>query len=98
MNRFDQISNIKTRNDKKRVYKTILYPAVGFQDTDIYITTNETTRLDMLAYQYYKDPSLWWIIAKANKLGGSSVVKPGEQLRIPLQIEKVISDFFTINN
>jgi nucleoid-associated protein YgaU len=43
-----------------------------------------------LAYQYYEDQSLWWVIAKANNLGkGTWYITPGTLIRIP----KISSSF-----
>jgi len=43
--------------------------------------------LDLLANQYYRDASLWWILATANNLGKSGMmVPPGLQIRIPLDV------------
>ena len=38
----------------------------------------------MLAFEYYQDENLWWVLAEANKLGkGSFDVPPGMRVRIP---------------
>lgn len=39
--------------------------------------------LDLLAYQYYGDPTLWWVIADFNELNEMRVVNTGQQLRLP---------------
>jgi len=55
-------------------------------------------RLDNLAWEYYKDPSLWWIIARANGIGlGNLSVPIGEQLRIPHDTEGIIEEFNNLN-
>jgi len=59
-------------------------------DNDIYIITDETTRLDKLALQYYKNSSYWWVIARANGIGFGYSVDIGKQIRIPARIESVI--------
>ena len=85
--------------DKKhRKFDSTLYPKIELDDSDIYIYTNIEDKLDLLAYKYYGDVTLWWIIAQANHLGkGTLNILPGTQLRIPQNIEKIFSDLETIN-
>ena len=52
----------KNTNDGRRVYRSKIYPQIPLSDNDIYVATETGDRLDSLAYQYYKDASLWWII------------------------------------
>lgn len=83
MNRYTYTDNSK-RWDGKQVYKTLLLAPIPYYNDDIYIITNETMYLDSLAFKYYKDPSLWWIIAQANNIGkGRLSVNAGIQIRIP---------------
>lgn len=98
MNRYS-VAKIDTRFDGKRVYKSVLYPSIAVDSSDFYIITNETMYLDTLAYKYYKDTSLWWIIALANNLGkGRLSVPSGLQLRIPGNVLKIINDYNLINS
>ena len=62
----------KKKKDKKLFYQVLsptLYPGIPIKDSDIYIYPNEGERLESIAYKYYEDTSLWWIIARANDLG-----------------------------
>lgn len=87
------------RYDGKRVYKSVIYPVISEDSTDVYIVTNETMYLDVLAYKYYQDTTLWWVIALANNLGkGRLSVPAGLQLRIPGNILKILSDYALINS
>lgn len=87
------------RWDGKQVFVTTNYPDIPISDSDIYIISNETDYLDTLAYKYYKDPSLWFLIALANNIGkGRLSVEPGLQLRIPMNITKWLSDFERVNS
>lgn len=87
------------RWDGKRVYVTTSYPMIEPQDSDAIIISNETDQLDSLAYKYYGDPTLWWIIALINNLGkGRMSVPPGLQLRIPVNINSIITQFNSLNN
>ena len=70
--------------ERELVYKTTMYPKIDRHETDIYIHTREGDRLDNLAYLYYKDVKLWWILAQANHLGkGTMNVKGAQLIRIP---------------
>lgn len=90
--RYDKTRVLRLINGKK-VYETVLPSQIDKKDTDIYIITQETDRLDTLARQYYNDPSLWWIIAQANNINGANIgLDGGIQLRIPK------NKFLIINN
>jgi len=96
--RYDTTVNIKKRWDGKRFFGTRLYPIIPVSPSDIYVVTNETDSLDSLAFKYYKNPSLWWIIAQANSIGkGKLTVPSGLQLRIPTNISTVLNNYKQIN-
>lgn len=63
-------------------YNTIFYSKIPKDDNDIYVITQEGDRLDLLANQFYNDPTLWWYIARANNLKFITL-EPGVSLRIP---------------
>jgi len=92
MNRYNY-TKTDTRWDGKRIYSTLLMTPIPFAQDDIYIITNDTMYLDQLAYTYYQDPSLWWIIAQSNNLGkGRLSVPSGIQLRIPRNATSVLNN------
>jgi len=96
----DRYSNIvqKQRWDGKRVYVTTHYPEIPQSSSDIYIVSNDTDYLDILAHKYYGDASLYWIIALANNIGkGRMSVEGGLQIRIPTNISSILSEFERIN-
>jgi len=43
-----------------------------------------------LANQYYKDPSLWWVIAKWNFAPTESHLSEGQEIRIPTDLARVL--------
>lgn len=89
---------VMKRYDGKRVFKTTRYPVITPQDSDVVVISNEADYLDSLAYTYYGDPTLWWIIALANNLGkGRMSVPPGIQLRIPVNINDILVQFHNLN-
>jgi hypothetical protein len=94
-------NNIINRNsDGKRYYKGKIYPNIPYSATDNYIITTVGDRLDTLAYSYYKDAELWWVISVANNnvTKGSMFPTPGTQLRIPTNINEVMQLFNEINS
>ena len=96
MRRYNKIK-IKLDKSGKRVYSTTYYPEIPIRDTDIFITSVFGQRLENLAYKYYGDTSLWWIISKANGIRGQMGLKPGTLLRIPQDVTRIIENFNTIN-
>ena len=61
-------NSIKKTIDGKLVYKPRIYPNIPLTDADIFVATETGDRLDTLANQFYKDSTLWWIIASANNI------------------------------
>lgn len=86
-------TSIKKTTDGKTVYIPTVLPDIPETNTDIYIATETGDRLDTLAYTFYKDVSLWWIIAAANKIHNAPIGFPdGTILRIPLSYTKILSE------
>ena len=96
MKRYDK-TPIKKSKEGFRVYSTTFYPSIPLSDSDIFITTKESSRLDSLANQYYGDYSLWWVLAKANGIRGKTALKAGQILRIPGQLPEILDNFEAIN-
>lgn len=71
--------------DGREVYTPKVYPNIPLRDDDVYVATETGDRLDTLAYEYYDNSSLWWIIAAANNIHDAPLgLKDGTILRIPL--------------
>lgn len=97
MKRYNTPNRLSTDSGKK-YYPTFRYPTIEEKITDIYIIGSYTDRLDNLAYSYYKDPTLWWIIAEANNIGkGDLSVSVGKQIRIPIDIQSIIEEYNKLN-
>ena len=76
----------KRSKDKKRnidKYETTIYNKVPERNDDMYFIAQEGDRCDNLAQRFYKDPNLWWFIARANNLKTMNV-PAGTSLRIPI--------------
>ena len=83
MNRYQDLTIIQDSNGRRR-YVTTFVPFFEKSDNDIYVITDDSDRLDLLANQFYGDSTAWPIIASANSIGlGSLSVESGKQLRIP---------------
>lgn len=55
---------------------------------DTYFYSRDGDRLDSLANEFYRDVTLWWVIASANNLGkGTFAVPAGKLMRIPYNRE-----------
>lgn len=84
----------KVLNDGRTVYRSRIYPNIPLRDDDIYVATETGDRLDTLAYQYYNDASLWWIIASANNIHNAPFgLDDGTILRIPQNYIEILSNF-----
>lgn len=98
-NRYNKSVILKTR-DNNPYYKGKFYPNIPLSESDVYVITNIGDRLDSLAYSYYNDATLWWVIAMANNniTKGALYPEPGTQLRIPTNITSVLQQFENYNN
>lgn len=98
MNRYSDIKELKTLTGTRYLGST-LYPEIPYSENDIYVYTTEGDRLDNIAYQYYKDATLYWVIATANpQVSFASLFVPiGTQLRIPSNLSDIISSFNQLN-
>lgn len=105
MNRYAEIKSLRTVNNSLRnkglVYKnTAKYPTVPQQENDIYAITEFGDRFESLAFQFYGDVTLWWIIAITNPniVDFSSIFLPiGSQIRIPQNISPIIDSYNELN-
>jgi hypothetical protein len=97
-NRYQYTNTLLTKNTKKKYLSSIIYPKIKPSNDDLYIISEASDRLDILASRYYNDKTLWWIIATANNLNDASLsITPGTQMRIPSNISKILNDLEKIN-
>ena len=84
----------KKTPDGRIVYRPKIYPTIPLSDDDLYVATETGDRLDSLAYQFYEDASLWWIIASANNIHNAVFgFEDGTILRIPQNYLEIINNF-----
>ena len=92
-------STTRRKIDKSgiRVLSTTYYPEIPIGNSDKFIMSKDGDRLDNLAYKYYRDNTLWWVIAKANGIRGKGALEVATPLRIPANIISIIEKFRKIN-
>ena len=80
--------------------ESVRYPDIPLSESDVYIYTMRGDRLDNLAYQFYNDPTLWWVLSIANPDLPNDSLYPtlGYQLRVPSDINQILNDFDQLNN
>lgn len=90
------------KHDKEtdnRIMGTTTYPEVIPKNSDVIYYTKFNDSYMKLAYKYYKDQSLWWIIARANPpYKGSTRFVAGTKVIIPVEISDYLNEFSRINN
>jgi len=61
------------------------YPEIPFSTDDTYVQLEQgqATRLDLIAYDFYDDPELMWVIQVANNLDLPNQAREGMVIRIP---------------
>jgi nucleoid-associated protein YgaU len=99
MKRYDNQNILTTENTNIPYYKGKYYPNIPLSESDVYVITNVGDRLDALAYAYYRDATLWWVIAMANNniTKGALYPAPGTQLRIPTDLTTVLNQYRQFN-
>tara|TARA_R110002051_G_scaffold250946_1_gene310322 strand:- start:3994 stop:4314 length:321 start_codon:yes stop_codon:yes gene_type:complete len=105
MNRYDEITQFNTLNNNIRnkglLYQnTSQYPLIPLRESDIYAISEWGDRFESLAYQFYGDVTLWWVISIANPniVDFSSIFLPiGSQIRIPQDISPIIDSYNELN-
>lgn len=88
----------KKRIDGKQQYTSFVFPSFNESADDIVINVSEYDRLDVLAEQFFNDPTLWWVISVYNNISEPSLyVNNRTYLRIPNDIQKVFSKIKELN-
>jgi hypothetical protein len=99
MNRYNDPTILKTEYTNRPYFKGKFYPDIPLSESDVYVVTTVGDRLDSLAFSYYRDSTLWWIISVANNniTKGTLYPVPGTQLRIPIEVTGIINLYNQIN-
>lgn len=92
--RYQSTTTVRAQITGSQYYVNNIYPDIPYSNDDNYVITTMGDRLDLLALDFYKDDSLWWIIASANGLPGDSIFPPiGIQLRIPSNPVSIVNSY-----
>jgi len=105
MNRYAEIKNFTTLNNNIRnkgltYNNTARYPIVSQRESDIYAISEFGDRFESLAFRFYGDVTLWWIISISNPnlVNFNSIFLPiGTQFRIPQDISPIIDSYNELN-
>ena len=99
MNRYENPDILKTEYTNRPYFKGRFYPNIPLAESDVYVITTVGDRLDSLAFSYYNDATLWWIISAANNniTKGALYPEPGTQLRIPTNVSNIIELYNRFN-
>lgn len=98
MNRYSYI-RIQGEKAAPTSYTRARYPRIPVLPSDIYVISQKGDRFDILAEQYYSNPQHWWVISLANEdLPQNSLFLPeGHQIRIPQNIDRILSIYKLLN-
>lgn len=99
---FNRYKDIRRKKDPKTGFSyriPVLYPKIEERDDDVLHRVIVGERLDLLAYRYYNDSGLWWIISRANGLD-PSIISPevGIELNIPQNTGDILTRFQSLNS
>lgn len=100
MKRYENQTILRTENTNRPYFKGKFYPNIPLSESDVYVITTVGDRLDNLAFSYYGDATMWWIIAMANNNAtkGALYPMPGTQLRIPTNVSAILNQYRQFNN
>ena len=91
LQRYNELARKRKTRDSKEVYVTRIYPNIPLRDDDLYVMVETGDRLDTLANDFYKDSTLWWIIASANNIHNAVFgLRDGTILRIPSNYIEIV--------
>ena len=100
MPRRTQYIQQRINSDRKRYYKYLKYPEIPIDINDLYVVTTQSDSLDLLANQFYGNVDYWWIIANANPgvvERDGFILKPGIEVRVPQNIQRILENFIEAN-
>lgn len=65
--------------------ETYVFKDIPISESDVYVVIDSgwQNRIDLIAYEFYKNPDLWWVIAMANNITNPMYLEVGTRIRIP---------------
>jgi hypothetical protein len=98
MNRYNYTSKKIDPKKKQKVLKPTIYPKIPVRDSDVFIYPKALERCEHIAWRFYGDQSLWWVIAQANNIfDGSIYLNSDKQIRVPQNIGSILIDLESEN-
>jgi len=84
VSRYAKLRLIQGAEEKPYHEVTNSTPSVDSVDCELFhVTGLYVNRIDLIAQRFYGDPSLWWYIAKQNRLADPELIPTGTVLQIP---------------
>lgn len=81
--RYDN-SKVLVDNDTKRLESWEFNKNLSSSSEKVFVVTHRyINRIDLIAYKFYNNSNLWWIIAKRNNLFNPLQIPLGKVLYIP---------------
>lgn len=99
LHRYSNLPNYRNEELSRKYVTNPIYPYIGPTEEDTYLISTDGDRYDLLAFTFYNDPKLWWIIASANNATTDNLaIQPGLQIRIPAFAEQAVAKFLEFND
>lgn len=78
-----------------KYYETANFPTSKELDaiSYFYIRPTAMDRLDTLSFKYFGSDEYWWVIALVNDIDWAFDFVPGQQMRIPVDVNEVLKLF-----
>lgn len=84
--RYRSLETYPVQDDQGRAVKIVKIRFIPPTPAQLSHTVTQSDRPDLLAFQYYRRPTLFWRIADANDVvDPAELVNPGEVIKIPPQ-------------
>lgn len=92
ISRYSYVPNVDGKSISNSNAVNIIQQGIRQGEIDVEIVSLAgNQRLDVLSGQFYGTSEFWWIIAAASGIGWGLQVPPGTLIKIPKNIEKVLS-------
>ena len=92
ISRYSYVPNVDGKSISNSNAVNIIQQGIRQGEIDVEIVSLAgNQRLDVLSGQFYGTSEFWWIIAAASGIGWGLQVPPGTLIKVPKNIEKVLS-------
>ena len=96
ISRYESLNIVRDEQSGKRrigMFPPIFADDLKDDENDVFIEFTDGDRLDALAANYFGDGRYWWVICLLNdiSLPFGSTITPGTILRMPTNVNKILS-------